>query len=152
MVSLSEYLGDTDIPLELVTFWTETRLSSLERRLCVHRERALERGSVSEEIRPEQVALRFIGFANKCAYCGKKRKLQIDHIIPIAKDGPHTLRNLAPACKACNESKSAKPVEEWYPAQPFYDPARHARLKDARKRRLPVEYLFNGTPGIPEVK
>lgn len=36
-----------------------------------------------------------------------------DHIVPIAKDGPHSASNLCVACGPCNKSKNAKTIEVW---------------------------------------
>jgi 5-methylcytosine-specific restriction endonuclease McrA len=41
----------------------------------------------------------------RCAYCGKKKKLTQDHVIPISKHGSHTDKNIVPACGPCNSSK-----------------------------------------------
>lgn len=47
-----------------------------------------------------------------CAYCGKKKKLEMDHVIPISKGGPTTKENIVPACRNCNSSKGnrEKPI------------------------------------------
>lgn len=51
--------------------------------------------------------------ARPCHYCGDSAQ-QIDHYIPLARGGTHTLENLRPACAACNLSKGAKlPGIEW---------------------------------------
>lgn len=51
-----------------------------------------------------------------CRYCGAHGvALECDHVIPVAKGGTHDLTNLKTACKACNRSKAAKPLEEWRP-------------------------------------
>jgi 5-methylcytosine-specific restriction endonuclease McrA len=44
----------------------------------------------------------------KCACCGKKRKLAVDHIVPLAKGGSNWPNNLQLLCTPCNASKSAK--------------------------------------------
>jgi 5-methylcytosine-specific restriction endonuclease McrA len=44
----------------------------------------------------------------KCACCGKKRKLAVDHIVPLAKGGTNWPNNLQLLCTPCNASKSAK--------------------------------------------
>lgn len=44
----------------------------------------------------------------KCAICGSKEKLEIDHIIPISKGGANTYRNLQLLCEKHNRSKSNK--------------------------------------------
>jgi 5-methylcytosine-specific restriction endonuclease McrA len=48
-----------------------------------------------------------------CEYCGATENLTMDHIIPIARGGQHTLSNLTVACQKCNCSKGAKLLEEW---------------------------------------
>lgn len=46
----------------------------------------------------------------RCRYCGKKRKLTQDHVVPLENGGSHTASNIVPACKNCNSSKGTKPV------------------------------------------
>lgn len=53
----------------------------------------------------------------KCAYCEKEfptKILAIEHIIPLAKGGPHSAENLTLACKSCNSSKGAKILNVTY--------------------------------------
>ena len=40
-----------------------------------------------------------------CAYCGQKKKLTMDHIVPISKGGRHIGDNIVPACLSCNSQK-----------------------------------------------
>jgi hypothetical protein len=49
----------------------------------------------------------------RCAYCGKRRKLTMDHVIPISKGGHHTASNVIAACGPCNSSKGAGPVRPY---------------------------------------
>lgn len=53
---------------------------------------------------------------NRCAYCGKSaaelgRRLEMDHVVPIAKGGTNDASNVVPACRSCNARKGAKVVE-----------------------------------------
>ncbi len=49
-----------------------------------------------------------------CAYCGsQKGKLQLEHIIPVSKNGATDVDNVVPACYDCNTSKRSKDVKEW---------------------------------------
>ena len=41
----------------------------------------------------------------ECLYCGIKKDLTLDHVIPSSKGGKHAWSNLATACKKCNARK-----------------------------------------------
>ena len=49
-----------------------------------------------------------------CAYCGEHvdSKATRDHIVPVSKGGRNTWMNCVTACKACNNKKDAKSVDE----------------------------------------
>lgn len=42
----------------------------------------------------------------RCANCGSQRRLEFDHIIPYAKGGSNTYRNIQLMCETCNRAKS----------------------------------------------
>lgn len=45
---------------------------------------------------------------HRCAYCLRKMKrLEREHVIPVAEGGAHTADNIVPACRSCNARKSA---------------------------------------------
>lgn len=48
----------------------------------------------------------------ECQYCGTKRDLTLDHIIPTSRGGQHTWLNLVTACKSCNARKGDYTPEE----------------------------------------
>lgn len=51
-----------------------------------------------------------------CVYCGAEGRLQIEHIVPLARGGTNDLTNLTVACKTCNLEKRTKTAEEFgYP-------------------------------------
>jgi 5-methylcytosine-specific restriction endonuclease McrA len=50
---------------------------------------------------------------NRCAYCKKKKKLTVDHIVPLAKGGANSIRNIQFLCKPCNSSKCDSDPIEW---------------------------------------
>lgn len=46
-----------------------------------------------------------------CHYCGKpltKKKVEVDHILPVSKSRINSTMNLVAACRKCNRSKSDK--------------------------------------------
>lgn len=47
----------------------------------------------------------------RCFYCGRRRKLTFDHVVPIAAGGTHAPDNLVMACKSCNSRKGTLPPE-----------------------------------------
>jgi len=49
----------------------------------------------------------------KCAYCGLKKKLTIEHITPVSKKGEHSEENITMVCKSCNSSKGNKRIIDW---------------------------------------
>jgi len=41
-----------------------------------------------------------------CLCCGSSKRLQVDHIVPVAKGGENRLSNLQTLCRSCNARKS----------------------------------------------
>ncbi len=48
----------------------------------------------------------------ECQYCGSKRHLTIDHVIPKSKGGKTNWTNLITACNRCNVNKGDKTPEQ----------------------------------------
>ena len=49
---------------------------------------------------------------NECVYCGSKKELTIDHVIPRSKGGKNTWDNLVTCCQKCNLKKGNKTPDE----------------------------------------
>ena len=47
----------------------------------------------------------------RCLCCGKRKKLECDHVIPISKGGSSFPHNLQPLCKRCNNDKHTKSTD-----------------------------------------
>jgi 5-methylcytosine-specific restriction endonuclease McrA len=50
---------------------------------------------------------------HRCVYCGEKRELTRDHVIPVVRGGRHSVGNIVPACAPCNYRKKIKLLSEW---------------------------------------
>lgn len=65
-------------------------------------------------------------YRNRCAYCSTADDtLQIEHVVPLARGGRHSVGNVVPACAPCNLSKNDKLLVEW----------RHDRRRRRKKAR-----------------
>lgn len=64
----------------------------------------------SEDVRRLLIRLR-----NTCAYCPTNLSagFHLDHVMPIARGGSHSIGNLTAACARCNLTKGALTVMEW---------------------------------------
>jgi len=51
-----------------------------------------------------------------CPACGKERKLNMDHIVPVSKGGTNYLWNLQPLCRSCNSRKMTETIDYRTPA------------------------------------
>ncbi len=48
----------------------------------------------------------------QCVYCGSKKNLTVDHILPKSRGGKNTWLNLATCCSSCNRTKDNRTPEE----------------------------------------
>lgn len=52
----------------------------------------------------------------RCYWCGTKVSgsgVHFDHVIPLSREGTHTIGNLCTSCPECNLSKNAKLPDQW---------------------------------------
>lgn len=52
-------------------------------------------------------------YAQPCSNCELKEHITLDHIVPLARGGNHSVGNFQPLCRSCNSSKGAKLMMEW---------------------------------------
>jgi 5-methylcytosine-specific restriction protein A len=52
---------------------------------------------------------------HRCQTCGARERLQVDHILPIAKGGSSTPRNLWTLCSDCQTVKTGRPASSTGP-------------------------------------
>lgn len=53
-----------------------------------------------------------------CAYCGKRKRIVLEHVIPVSRGGGTIADNVLPACLSCNTSKSDRDPVEWLASDP----------------------------------
>jgi len=91
-------------------YYTETPTGQAARRKGNRTRKARQRGATIHPIPTE--ALEQIR-ARPCLACGKAGPSTIEHLIPIARGGPHALENLDALCGPCNSSKGKLTLDEW---------------------------------------
>jgi 5-methylcytosine-specific restriction endonuclease McrA len=69
------------------------------------RRRARIKAAPINDFTPAQWREVMAAYGNRCVYCGANGKLTIDHVVPIAKGGAHSIGNIVPACFRCNNRK-----------------------------------------------
>lgn len=52
-------------------------------------------------------------FDHRCAYCGDRKPLSVEHVVPLVRGGRHAIGNILPACVSCNCSKRHRFLIEW---------------------------------------
>ena len=72
-----------------------------------------------------------------CVYCGSRRELTFDHVIPRAQGGRTTWENVATACAPCNLRKGGR------------TPARSAHAHPARADPPDQLAIAGAWPGFP---
>ena len=70
----------------------------------------------------------------RCAYCGSKVLIEIDHRTPLTCGGSNLIDNILPACRRCNRRKSTMTEEEF-------------RALLQRERRQGLELGLDGRDG-----
>lgn len=88
------------------------------RRVKFHNVRKEERGFITAK---QWLALLY-RCDKKCLACGSKRRIEMDHVIPLSQGGMNLITNIQPLCKKCNRSK-------------------HTKIADYRSQEL-IEFLF----------
>jgi len=58
-----------------------------------------------------QIHTVFDRYGWRCCNCLSSDQLEIDHIVPVSKDGPNEPSNIQPLCRSCNASKSARTID-----------------------------------------
>ena len=113
---------------------------SRARKARAARRRKIRMARVEHDLTDEQWA-RLRAVWGGCAYCGATdRPMQRDCVLPISRGGRYTLKNVVPACAACNMSKGNDEVTGWL---------RRKRL-DERSFLLRQSFVVSAVAPYPE--
>jgi CRISPR/Cas system Type II protein with McrA/HNH and RuvC-like nuclease domain len=75
---------------------------------------------------------------HQCVYCGSRKNLTIDHVIPKSRGGDNSWNNLVTCCSPCNRKKGDKTPEE-------------SNMKLGRKPYMPTLFSEVINPSISEI-
>lgn len=106
---LSGRLGITlDRCVSLLKVADEYGLVSLcDRAVKIRKTFRARRSSLPIAIRREVLA------GGACKACGSTERLEVDHIIPVSREGTDEVENLQPLCYDCNRAKSDQTMDEF---------------------------------------
>lgn len=85
-----------------------------KRRAYSAKRKALKRGARLCDLTAQEWSNLLESFGNCCAYCGQRKPLTQDHLVPLSRGGGHTLVNIVPACQGCNNRKYTLTPLEWF--------------------------------------
>lgn len=78
------------------------------------RRRARERGAGGGGVTVAQWKQVLDDSLGLCAYCNARpAKLEVDHVVPLARHGEHGINNLVASCRQCNASKGDATLVVW---------------------------------------
>lgn len=65
------------------------------------------------EVTDRDIRRLFARCEGRCTACGSSDHLHLDHVIPVARGGRHSIGNLTVLCRRCNASKKHRTMVEW---------------------------------------
>jgi 5-methylcytosine-specific restriction endonuclease McrA len=74
-------------------------------------------------------------FGFRCAYCFKRRKLEIEHVRPLSRGGARGVSNVVPSCRRCNCSKKKSQWKVWFRSKSFYSKLREKKIVEFLRMR-----------------
>jgi 5-methylcytosine-specific restriction endonuclease McrA len=63
------------------------------------------RAAAEGSFTPEQWLRLVKAYGGRCAYCGEKAPLVVEHVVPVSRGGTNYIENIVPACQPCNARK-----------------------------------------------
>lgn len=112
------YLLNREKLLNKNKFYRSTSEGNLRHRLSEQKRRILIKQSSDNTITVESVKLKFKEQDNKCYICNVpisfeiRESYDLEHKIPLSRNGKHTISNIALSCPSCNNKKYMKTYKE----------------------------------------
>ncbi len=98
----------TDKVRRAIRAWRDRNPESFS--VATQRRRALKRQSPGTFTRAEWKAL-CARYGHRCLCCGEKKRLTVDHVVPLSQGGANTIDNIQPLCGTCNQRKYTKHID-----------------------------------------
>ncbi len=106
---LEEYASEDEIALQVKRYALNHETEVERARAEVGALEKILSGNTSEDVRKIPQPVKLLVWRRdqgQCGLCGSREQLEFDHIIPVAKGGSNTERNIQLLCARCNRSKS----------------------------------------------
>lgn len=107
----ARYLNEREVRIARATAYS--RANPHVAQATKRRRKALVAGAIVAHFTPRDWLRLQIRFDYRCAYCGIRAPLSMDHVVPIVRGGTHSVGNILPACTSCNCHKQARFITEW---------------------------------------
>jgi hypothetical protein len=98
---------DTILEIKYAVVQYEKRLGKLKRSVSAHVDSHDPAQPQRERISDQVRMFVWQRDEGKCVQCGRRDKLEFDHVIPVSRGGSNTERNIQLLCETCNRSKGA---------------------------------------------
>ncbi len=92
--------------------WKKTPVGKIANRRNRKLHRARERGADGSWSQKEWDTMCKLSNYS-CACCGRKRKLTVDHVVPLKGGGCNCIHNIQPLCLSCNGAKSNRHATDY---------------------------------------
>ena len=133
------YINNKEYYISKATKRNQTFEGSIANREQRSRQKFRDNNNFVEKINYKNIINKINVFNNKCAYCGvdldffdikQKNWLEIDHIVSKKNNGTHTLKNIIPSCRSCNQSKKNMDMKEWFEKQTFFSEIKLTKIQN----------------------
>lgn len=80
----------------------------------IHRanRKAAEKGAPGT-LTPTEWGKALVRYQRTCAYCRQRTELQVEHVVPLCRNGTNDAANIVPSCAPCNNEKGTLTTAEW---------------------------------------